>query len=413
MYDSRMVTPPPVSGASYPTETASESRSNYLLGGLIFNTTYTNNLLGGASTKPISDISYSVWPTIELDHVTPRLHTDLTYSPGFTFYQHTSSYNQGNQNFAIDFRYRISPHLTFSLADSLHKLSNVFNQPDLLAATPVSGSAQSPTVAIVAPVADQLSNTGNVQLAYQFSRDAMVGASGTFTNLHYPNPAEVPGLYDSSSRGGSAFYSHRLSRKHYIGVTYHYSRISAYSVDTQSETQTHTIFAFYTIYLKPNLSWSLSGGPQHSETAQAPQPSFHSWSPAVSTSLGWQGRHATFAASYSRIVTGGGGLIGAFHSNTANASASWQIARTWNVGAAASYAIFKNLTPFFVSAYPGGHTVSGTISLRHQIGEHFNAGLGYTRLHQSYSGVPAVSTNPNTNREYVSISYQFTRPLGR
>ena len=30
----------------------------------------------------------------------------------------------------------------------------------------------------------------------------MIGASGTFTNLHFLNPTEVPGLYDSNSAGG-------------------------------------------------------------------------------------------------------------------------------------------------------------------------------------------------------------------
>ena len=61
----------------------------------------------------------------------------------------------------------------------------------------------------------------------------------------------------------------------------------------------------------------------------------------------------------------------------------------------------------------GGHTISGTASLQKQVGEHINLQLGYTRLHQSYSNVPVLSLNPDTNREFVSVSYQFSRPLGR
>jgi outer membrane protein assembly factor BamA len=129
--------------------------------------------------------------------------------------------------------------------------------------------------------------------------------------------------------------------------------------------------------------------------------------------MGWQGLHTNFAVGYSRIVTGGGGLLGAFHSNSANASARWQLARTWTVGAAASYAIYKNVTPFFSLSSPGGHTVSGTVSVQHPISEYFNAELGYTRLHQSYSGIAVISNAPDANREFVSVSYQFARPLGR
>ncbi len=34
-------------------------------------------------------------------------------------------------------------------------------------------------------------------------------------------------------------------------------------VNAQTEVQTHTLLAFYTIYLNPTLSLSLSGGPQY------------------------------------------------------------------------------------------------------------------------------------------------------
>ena len=61
----------------------------------------------------------------------------------------------------------------------------------------------------------------------------------------------------------------------------------------------------------------------------------------------------------------------------------------------------------------GGHTVSGTVSVQHPMSEHFKAELGYARLHQSYSGIAVISTAPDSNREFISISYQFTRPLGR
>ena len=56
----------------------------------------------------------------------------------------------------------------------------------------------------------------------------MIGHGGTYTNLDFLEPTQVPGLYDSNSSGGSAFYSHRLPRNRYIGATYQYSKILAY-----------------------------------------------------------------------------------------------------------------------------------------------------------------------------------------
>jgi hypothetical protein len=46
----RMLTPPPVSSEAYPTMIGSEMRSNYLTGGLIFNTAYNDNVPGGEGT---------------------------------------------------------------------------------------------------------------------------------------------------------------------------------------------------------------------------------------------------------------------------------------------------------------------------------------------------------------------------
>ena len=90
----RMLTPPPVSGEAYPVWLGSEERANYLRGGVTFNTAYSDNVLGATGTSPVSDLSYSVWPTISLDETTTRLHAALTYSPGFTFYQRTSAYTK-------------------------------------------------------------------------------------------------------------------------------------------------------------------------------------------------------------------------------------------------------------------------------------------------------------------------------
>ena len=411
--DPRMLTPPALTGATYPTAPTSEERSNFLRAGITFNSAYDDNVLGGISTHKTGDVDYSVWPTITLDQTTTRLHSLLTYAPGFTFYQRITGRDETDQNASMDFQYRLSPHVTASFRDSFQKSSNVFNQPDVLSAGVVNGSSQIPTAAVIAPVADRLTNTGTADLTYQFSRSDMFGGGGTFSNLHYPNSSEVPGLVDSNSRGGSAFYSRRIAKKHYVGVVYQYSRIAASPVGPEFDTQTHAGLLFYTVYLKPNLSLSFAGGPQHYEAAQASSFDSRSWSPTATASLGWQARRTSFAVGYSRTVTAGGGLIGAFNSNAANASARWQMKRTWSIGSAASYAIYKNVMPLLTFGTPGGHSISGSVSLQHSIGEHLNAEAGYTRLHQSFGGIAVISGEPDTNREFISISYQFNRPLGR
>jgi hypothetical protein len=415
----RMLTPPPVSGATYPLALTSEERSNYLRGAITFSTAYSDNVLAAADTNPVSDVSYSVWPTISLDETTPRMHAVLTYAPGFTFYQRESSLNEADQNAAINFQYRLSPHVTFSARDGFQKSSNVFNQPDLGAGVAVSGGVQEPNQSVIAPTADRLSNYGNLGITYQFAANSMVGVGGTFANLHYPDQAQVPGLFDSQSQSGLAFYSLRVAKRHYIGATYQYQRLLSYPALGTNETQTHALLLFYTLYLSPRVSISVFGGPQYANVgpqfsgiASTPSPASRSWNPEAGGSLSWQGRRSSVAISYAHMIANGGGLIGAVQMDSASASFRQQLSRMLSASVAGGYAQndILTVTPL---AGSNGHTVSGTASLQQQLGQHFNLQLGYTRLHQDYSTVAVLAANPNTNREFVTISYQFSRPLGR
>ena len=411
--DVPMLLPPPVSGQNYPLSFTSEERSNYLRGGITFNSAYSDNVLAATSARPVSDVSYSVWPTIALDETTPRLHTVVTYAPGFTFYQRTSSYNQADQALSFDLQYRLSPHVTVSLRDSLQKSSDIFNQPNQGFAGAISGAVQATNQSVVAPLADLLSNNGNAGISYQFSANAMVGASGTFTNLHYPNPNQVPGLYDAASRGGSAFYSYRAARQHYVGVIYQYQELLSYPAAATNQTQTDAVFLFYTYYPTRTFSFSLFGGPQYYSTgpqvvsvAQPPVAPSQSWTPAAGVSLNWQARHTALSLAYSRTVSSGGGLVGAVKLDSVNASIRQQMTKNLDLSFAGAYA---NNGVLAISAL-GGHSISASAAVQRTVGQHVRLQGGYTRLHQDYS---FISLNPDTNREWVSISYQFARPLGR
>ena len=131
--------------------------------------------------------------------------------------------------------------------------------------------------------------------------------------------------------------------------------------------------------------------------------------------MNWQGQFASLAVSYVHTISGGGGLVGAVYMDSASASYRQQFTRSLSVACSGGYAQNKVVGDFpqTAAASTNGHSVSGTASLQRQFGEHLNLQLGYTRLHQSYNNVAVLSRNPDTNREWVSISYQFNRPLGR
>lgn len=412
--EDRMLTPPPVSGQAYPVGLASQEHANSLHYGIIFSPAYSDNL-GTTTGQPVSDMSYSLWPTIGVDESTSRLHWDFTYAPGFTFYQRTSGRNEADHNADVSFEYRLSPHVTFSAQDKFQKSSSIFNQPSY-ASGQVFGGAQGPNDSIIAPLADRLSNYGTAGITYQYARNDMVGAGGSFSRLHYPDSSQVPGLYDSSSQRGSAFYTHRTLEHHYIGVAYQYARMMSNPGGLDAETQTHSVLPFYTVFLTPRFSMSFFGGAQYANTVQPGVESLgysafaiRSWSPAGGASLSYQGHFVSGALTYAHSISEGGGLIGAVTADNATGSISMQLSRALTGFLSASY---SNNQAIGYAVGTNGHTNSGSVGLQRQVGEHFGVQLGYTRVHQTYS-VAAIAAAPNINRAYVSFSYMFARPLGR
>jgi hypothetical protein len=388
----------------------SDDLRNYVRVGGTFITAYSDSVPANADyTNVTSDVSYQIQPWIALNRNSPRLYFVLNYRPGFTFYQRTGNLNnQQSQGVALDFQYRLSPHITATLRDSFEKTSNGFNQLD----SPTGGTAPgAPPIAVIAPVADQLKNSADAEFTYQFRRDSMMGAQGTFTNQTYSDPTQVPGLYDFASKEWCGFYNKRLARKHYVGTTYRYSEFSAYGASPGSEAKTHTAALFFAFYAKPSLSFFLSAGPQHVEVVQSPSPTYRSWWPTGTASMDWKGQYSTLVVSYVRLVSGVQGLFGAFDSSNANILASGRLTRTWSVEARGGYAINKNVTSSLPLAGPGGHSISGRISFQHTFTQHVKAELGYVQVYQSYPGIPLIAKAPDTNREFVSLTYQFDRPL--
>lgn len=409
----QMQTPPPVSGQTYPVVVGSEARSNVLRAAVIVGAAYDDNEFGGGSLHPTSEETYTIWPTISVDQTTPRQRRTFMYSPGFTIYQHTSQLNDVDQSASVGYQYRFTPYAAISVRDSFQKSSNVLNQANPISASPVSGSPGSSLTGVVAPFADQITNALTLDLSYQFQRNDMVGGEGFYTELHFPNLSQVPGLFNSNSRGGSAFYSHRVSNGQYAGASYRYVLSQANPTNASSETQTNTVFGFYTVYLNRTVSVSISGGPQLVDATQAGSFAYRAWRPSVMASVGWQSSHLNVAVSYLKTVSGGGGLVGAFDSSSVNTSLRWRLNKVWTVGSTASYAVNSNVTPKFALSSPSGHNASVTASIERPIGTRVNAEVGYTRLQQNYSGIPVISAAPDSDRIFVSIAYQFTKPLGR
>jgi hypothetical protein len=410
--DTQMMTPPPVSGDAYPAAVGSEMRSNFLAAGLVFTGAYTDNLLVGNVNGPISDETYSFVPTISFNRKTPRQGESLSYSSGFLLYQHTSDLNSVAQNASASYRFRITKYTTLVLGDSFQQNNNLYNQSNPFTGAGVSGTPGQSNGFVISPFENQLSNSSNAGINYQYGRNAMIGGSGTYGFQQFSESANVSGLNNQGTAGAQGFFSRRLGRSQYVGARYQFSKYVTHPVDTY--TLTHTLVGFYTFYFTRSFSFSVLGGPERYTTWSPTTPSQGSWTPAVEASFGWQTLRTNVSASYSRLVSGAGGLIGTYESDMAGVNARFTLSRVWSVGGNVGYSLFSNVNSSTVAAYgTGGNTIFGGVHVDRRITERVTAEAGYGHFYQDYPGIPAASTYPNSNRADISIMYQFNRPLGR
>lgn len=427
----QMETSPLISGGSFSTETEGEERSNYLSFGLAVTTGFDDNVAATGSSKPVSDFSYQIRPTVSYSKSTGRQSITFSGSPGFTFYEPSSELNRSDTSVSAGYLYRVSPHISVNASDTFARTSNSFNQPNALTGGTVSGTQPS---AVQVPFAEQMSNLLTGGISYQFSLRGLIGASGSYRTLDYPNPSQAAGLGNTSESEGSAYYSNRVSERQYLGIRYAYERdITGFATGAvsplsagQSNVEVQSFEPFYSVFPSHSFSIAVSGGPQYiaaSETGAASKTgaavetgtTLHStsWGSSVMAGIGWRGQRTSAALTFLRGTTGGGGIQGVYNAVGGSATVRWQASQTWTVGASGNYQDRAGALPGVFANNLGGHSYTGDAQVSRRLGQRMNVNFGYDRIHQSYAGVASIENAPDDNREYVTITYQLSRPLGR
>ncbi len=241
----------------------------------------------------------------------------------------------------------------------------------------------------------------------------MIGASGSYSFLQYSGNSYIEELSNQDTTSGNAFLSRRFGRS-YAGATYQFSKFVTHPYG--SYTLSNTVFGFYTHYFTRTFSISVLGGPEHytSWTEEMPTKS-SAWTPAIQASIGWQVARANLSANYAHVVSGAGGLIGTFHSDTASLSGRLLLSRYWSTGAHLDYSHYVNVngsTPVEFAYYTGGDSITGGVDVQRRITDSLSMAAGYQHLYRSY---PGLTTNApeDSDRGHISVSYHFNRPLGR
>jgi hypothetical protein len=382
-------------------------KSNYLRAGVNVGGTYDDNPLLLASGTA-SNTSESIFPNLRIDESSSRLRWTLAYAGGLTVNQKLTSQNQGSHSLNFDSEYRVSPHVSVRVAEIFSLTTGMFDAGTEAGA----GNAN-----LLTPLASERSSATTVEANYHFALNDLAGVSGSFYDLHFTNQASAPSgnpvadtLLDSQTATGSGFWMHRILRGDWAGATYRFERIAFAG---GGETRVHSFLAMDTLRLSNRVTVTGFVGPEYTQNRIAGAEDAGQWSVGAGADVGWQDQRTSLAAGYSRTISDGGGLLGAVQQQTVHASFRRELAPGWAASITGAHGTNRELSGYSVNNAEAVNLTSAGITLERNVGRRVGLRVGYTHdFQQQFEVAPGPELDAHRNRCFVTLSYQWAKPLG-
>jgi hypothetical protein len=319
----------------------------------------------------------------------------------------------------FDSQYRLSPHVNLRVAENFSLTTGFFDGGN---GTGVVAGGGGSNPSLITPLSTQRSSVTTVETNYHFALNDLIGASGSFYDLHFSNVSKPPAgtqstqLTDTQTASGSAFWLHRIFRGDWGGASYRFDRIT---FNPGGETRVHSFTAVNTLNLSKRFTLTGSIGPQYSEnqglvTGATQSTQSSSWGISGGVEGGWHGERTSVSAGYSRSISDGGGVLGVVHLQNVHANFRRELIPGWASTLTVSHGTNNSVTIPFVSSANSINVTSAGISLERNVGKSIGFRMGYTHDFQEQFGLPAPTPTLDThrNRFFVTLSYQWAKPLG-
>ena len=391
-------------------------RSNYLRGGLNVSAAYDDNPLlapGGAS----SNTSVSIFPNISIEESSSRMRWKLGYAGGLTINRSLANQNQDSQNLNFDSQYRLSPHVNLRVAENFSLVTGFFDAGNGAGIISSGG----PNASLITPLSTLRSSGTTVETNYHFALNDLMGASGSFYDLHFSNVSNpsagtqtIP-LTDSQTASGSAFWLHRIFGADWGGISYRFDRLTFNSGG--GESRVHSFLAVDTLNLSKRVTLTGFIGPQYSDNQGIAPPATQStessgWSVAGGAEGGWRDERTSVSAGYSRSISDGGGVLGSVRLQSVHVNFRRELRPGW----VASLNVLHGTNDELIGP-PGSassiNLTSAGVSLERNVGKSIGLRFGYSHdVQEEFFVAPASTQDAHRNRFYATLSYQWAKPLG-
>lgn len=384
----------------------SESKPNVLSGGFSLTGTYDDNALS-SPRGGVGNTGMLLSPTISVQQSRSRTFLVFNYFPGFTLNDRLSPRYDVYHDFNSSLQFRLTEHATVRIHDSFLFGTSSFNRfvqegssvsdPNIL--------HQSNSTAVI-PLTSRLSNLGGADFMYRVAENTTIGVSVNFNNLHFLNSSAATQLLDTQSQSADAVYQRTLSEHHAIGLTYTYQYLTTFGAASETTTTQSTLF-FDSFSFSPNITLALFAGPDRvsSGTLETYRAQWHA---DGGLTFGWAGQSSSARIGFIHHVTDGGGLTGAVSTYSLVSGARQQLGANWTANAEV---IYGHNSPVETVFGPSFSSLTGNVGLQREFGHQVVVAAAYGRDHQSFGSRSSFGVS-NHNREWVSISYRFQKPLG-
>jgi hypothetical protein len=395
-----------------------EGGGDYIGGSLSLATSYTDNVLL-SSTHPIGDVDYAIQPGFSFAKTLGWLSTTWNFSPGLVKYQKIDQRDRLTGAIVTDIDARPAEHLSIRI----HNNYRVRTSPpfDTFTTEPPSTFFGGEGGGTILPLAEQISEEGNVDVSYQPTADTTLQVSGSFRDYIY-NPiqgVENSSLVNSESEAGRVQFYRRLSERAYLGAAYSLDNISFAFKNHGAGVISHSLVGTTTIDFTPSMQLQVFAGPEYSIVHNQLLVNLglvNVFVPVTEDVLSATGgviytlhkdrSSLQFAAV--RQVSGGTGLTAGAHSTKVDLTARRELGSHWYVALSAEYGLF---TPLGDSATSFDiHAISARAALNHRITQNVSIEGDYSHGHQQQSS-EALRRLVNVDFAMISIKYNIKRPL--
>ncbi len=395
-------------------------RSNLFSASFAVAARFDDNAIVTATTKR-SDIGYSFRSNFAVAQTFRRFDYGLTYGPGFDTSEHGFFGEQFTNVFSGHFTWLLSKHSSFSVQQNYVLSTDPFQQFGSQPFTTAPGPVVAPNPSVFLTNVRRTSNFSQAHYSYQPSQHTTVGLSGNYGLSHFGSTSSSPTnatLLGFQTVSGQAFVFQQITPRNQLGIQYSGSVLKFQQVSAR--TTTHSFSVFDEVRLTQNTSLSLYGGPQYAlifNQANLNLGFAILEIPIRENSLSWSGgatfkmtgRRGAMVLNYSHSVSDGGGVTGAVNLNAGSAHFDWKLSPNWNMRMDLMAA--DNQLLGVKTGATELRTYSATAGFGRRMYKNVSMNLFFERLNQAGSIVGLSSGNHNLAG--VSISYDFSRPIGR